>query len=175
MEIGTWNGNNSLKMIETALKNNEPSQVEYYGFDLFEEASTIILDDEFAKGKPPTMNAIKSKLEKTGARIHLYKGNTKEVLPEVIDYLPHMDFVFIDGGHSIETIENDWYYTQKVMSNNTIVIFDDYYNIDDVGCKKTIESINEEDYEIQILEPKDIFTKSWGVLEINFVKIKRKK
>jgi len=33
----------------------------------------------------------------------------------VINDLPKMDLVFIYGGHSIETIENDWRYTQKIM------------------------------------------------------------
>jgi hypothetical protein len=42
-----------------------------------------------------------------GAKIFLFKGDTREVLPKVVNTLPMMDFIFIDSGHSLETIEND--------------------------------------------------------------------
>jgi len=173
MEIGTWNGVHALEMIEEAKKHSSPKEIEYYGFDLFE-----LLDDkttlkEFAK-VPPSLEIVREKLERTNAKIHLYKGYTKDTFPRVINELPKMDFVFIDGGHSIETIKNDWEYVQRVIDEKTIVIFDDYWNKDDAGCKKVIEDIDKEKFEVTILPIQDKFKKEWGILKINFVKVKKR-
>jgi len=72
MEIGVWNGNHAIKMIEKAKKYWEAKDIEYYGFDLFEDLSEKMLKEEISK-QPPFMNEVKKKLEKTGARIQLYK------------------------------------------------------------------------------------------------------
>lgn len=121
------------------------------------------------------MEKVKKKLEKTGANIFLYKGNTKEILPKVVKELPKMDFVFIDGGHSLDTIKSDWNNVQKLMHNSTIVIFDDYYhNREDVGCQKIIKGIDKNFYEVEILPIKDIFKSKLGILEISFVQVKKK-
>ena len=37
MEIGVWNGNQSLQMITAAQKYHSPEEINYYGFDLFED------------------------------------------------------------------------------------------------------------------------------------------
>ena len=174
MEIGTYKGVNSYRMIETAKLFFPVNEIEYYGFDLFEEATNGKLEYEFSKGAPLSLSHVKLKLEKTGAKIFLFKGNTRKILPKVVKDLPIMDFVFIDGGHSIETIENDWKNVQEVMNENTVVIFDDFYNIDDVGCRKIIEKLDRHNFEVTILQPQDIFKKDWGTLKINFVKVMKK-
>jgi predicted O-methyltransferase YrrM len=173
MEIGTWNGNHALKMIKEAKKNFTPAEIHYYGFDLFE-----LLDDkttlkEFAK-IPPTFEAVRERLTKTDANVHLYKGYTQQILSKVINELPKMDFVFIDGGHNIETIENDWKNVQEIMDDKTIVIFDDYWNREDAGCRKVIENIDKNKYEVMILPIQDKFRKEWGILKINSVQVKKR-
>ena len=171
MEIGTWNGEHALQMIEEAKKNSPAGKVEYYGFDLFEMLDNGTALEEYAK-IPPTLEEVREKLAKTDAKISLYKGYTKETLPDVINDLPKMDLVFIDGGHSIETIENDWRYTQQVMDDHTIVIFDDYWNREDAGCKKVVDAIDKTKYEVTILPIQDKFKKEWGTLTINFVQVR---
>lgn len=173
MEIGTWNGEHALQMIEEAKKNPPPEEIQYYGFDLFELADSETTLQEFAK-IPPTLETVRGSLEKTNAKIHLYKGHTRDTLPKVINELPKMDFVFIDGGHSIDTIENDWKYVQEVMDEETIVIFDDYWNRDDAGCKKVVEGIDKTKFEVKILPNQDKFKKEWGILKINFVQVKKR-
>ena len=173
MEIGTWRGEHALEMIQEAKKYFAPEEIEYYGFDLFE-----LLDHENSVKEfsipPPPLEIIQNKLKKTGANIHLYKGYTKDTLPKVINELPEMDFIYIDGGHSIETIKNDWEYAQRLMHENTVVIFDDYWNRDDAGCKKVVEGIDKNNFKVEILPIQDKFKKEWGVLKINFVKVRRK-
>jgi len=173
MEIGVWNGNHAIKMIEEAKKTWKSEDIEYYGFDLFEDLNEKMLKEEFSK-KPPLLIEVKEKLKKTGAIINLYKGNTLKTLPEVIHKIPNMDFIFIDGGHSLKTICNDWKYSMQLMHNKTVVIFDDYYNREDIGCKKIVESINKKVFYVKVLEPTEEFKKDWGILHINFVKVVKK-
>jgi len=173
MEIGTYTGRHAETMIEEAKKYHPANEVEYYGFDLFEMLDKDTSAKEIAI-QPSPLEAVRNKLEKTGARLSLYQGYTKDTLPKVIDALPEMDFIYIDGGHSLETIDNDWKYSQRVMGQDTIVIFDDYWNRDDSGCKKLVSQMDRNKFNVEILPIQDRFKKDWGVLEINFVKVTRK-
>lgn len=171
MEIGTFDGKHALKMIKTA-KKFHGERVEYFGFDLFEGMNKKILEKEIAK-KPITKEETKNLLDTTGCKINLFKGFTEITLPQNIEKLPKMDLIFIDGGHSLETIKNDWYYSKKLMNKNTVVIFDDYWNRNNAGCKKIIENIDREKYKVKILPIQDWFPKKTGVLKINFVRVTR--
>jgi len=62
----------------------------------------------------------------------------------------------------------------QLMHDKTVLIFDDYYNREDTGCKKIIESINKKEFSVEILQPTDEFKKEWGVLKINFIKVIKK-
>ena len=176
MEVGTWNGERALEMIETAKKYNKAEDIEYYGFDLFDMMTDEIFKEEVSK-RPLSQEYIKGALEKTGAKIYLFKGFTKDTMPEVVSSLPKMDLIFIDGGHHIDTIKNDWYYSQKIMDDNTVVIFDDYWSGEwgkrkDAGCQSLIGEIDRSKFNVEILPIQDSFEKEWGVLKINFVKVK---
>lgn len=173
MEIGTWNGNHAATMIQSAKKHWSPGEIEYNGFDLYEDLDEETFNKEVSK-RPPSMKKVKEKLKRTGAKIALYKGNTLETLPKMVKKLPKMDFIFIDGGHSIETVNSDWKYSKKLMHENTVVIFDDYWNRDDGGCKRIVDSLDRKDFSVEILPPTDEIKKEWGVLRINFVKVTKK-
>ena len=176
MEIGTWKGERATKMIETAKKYSEAKDIYYYGFDLFEEITDELYVEEISK-MPSTKNEIEKVLRQTGANIILFKGNTTESLPKHIDSLPKMDFVFIDGGHTLATIENDWKYTQKVMDENTVVIFDDYWNDRvDSGAKPIVDAIDRETFDVEVLPRVDSFNNpDHGRLNIQFAKVTKKK
>lgn len=175
MEVGTWNGERAMQMIEIARKFYHASEVEYYGFDIFE----LMRDETFVKEvskKPPTMVEVEAKLHRTGAQIHLFKGFTESTMPSVLPTLPKMDLVFIDGGHSIETITNDWKWTQFAMSENTVVVFDDYWSGEwgkrkDAGCQSFIDSLDRTKFKVEILPIQDSFKKEWGTLKINFATV----
>ena len=173
MEIGVWNGNRSLQMITAAQKYHSPEKINYYGFDLFEDLTLEKFKEEVSK-MPPLKQEVEDKLRMTKSNINLFKGDTIQSLPENIAKLPKMDFIFIDGGHSLKTITNDWYCVQQLMHNETVVIFDDYWNRNDAGAKPIIEGIDKERFGVEILKPQDKFKKEWGILKINFVKVKRK-
>jgi predicted O-methyltransferase YrrM len=174
MEIGTWNGNNAKKMITTAAKFRGVTEIEYYGFDLFEGMTEALYEKEVSK-VPPTLQQVEARLKQTGAKITLYKGNTNTVLPEVIERLPSMDLVFIDGGHSVTTIANDWNALAPQLGPETIVIFDDYWtNRTDAGCKPVVDSINSQRYDVQVLPRVDHFDHpDFGRLDIALARVCR--
>ncbi len=180
MEIGTWNGEHSRQMIEQA-KIYSPD-VEYYGFDLFEASPILEKESQGSKGSPTTgrrlrVEEVQEKLNATGAKITLVKGDTNVTLQETS--LPFMDFVFIDGGHSLQTIQNDWDNVKKVMGLRTVVIFDDYYQDDEKGyadkngCKTLIHALDTDKFSVEILSGADTFKKPWGTVKISLVKVTR--
>ena len=175
LEIGVYTGKRSKEMLMAA--NVFSNNIEFYGFDLFENFKDKILKEEFSK-KPLKKKFIESKLAKYG-KINLYKGFTyKTLFPKFIKRNKKIDFIFIDGGHSIKTIDNDWSYVKKVMHKKTTVIFDDYYNdtkfTKRFGCNKLINSLDKNKYEIKIFSVADSFFIQNKKISNNIVRIKLK-
>lgn len=159
MEIGVLTGRNAEQMIRYA--QNYQSFVTYYGFDLFEDLNDIHRKAEnIMKNKPrPTYTSISEKLNNIeNAKIILIKGDTKVTLPKFKPFTD-IDFIFIDGGHSLETIENDWLFCSKLVNKKTIVLFDDYWHDRTTeGCMPLIARLQRDyswKYAIQVLEPID--------------------
>ncbi len=174
MEVGVWSGERARKMIGLASKYHPKESIHYYGFDLFETMDKDKFQKEVSK-QPPSMESIKEKLSKTGAEIHLIKGDTIHSLPELEGKLPEMDFIFIDGGHSLETIANDWEYASKLMGKGSVLIFDDYWSErTDAGAKATVDAINRSEFKVEIMPVVDTFEKTaFGRLVIQLAKVTR--
>ena len=179
MEIGLYNGKHAKQLIEVAKIFYPAREIHYYGFDLFEKLTEEDFVEEQAK-QPPTCAYVRQQLEKTGANIHLYSGYTRDTLPSfVAEFQPidtTLDFIFIDGGHSLETIACDWGFVKDLMSNKTVVLFDDYYGNDEskvggFGCQQLITALDRESYHVEILQPSDYFPKQWGLLKTNIIKV----
>jgi predicted O-methyltransferase YrrM len=155
LEVGTHNGRSASIMLEEAVKHN--ADVKYFGFDLFEDMTEEIAVKEHHGKKLPSMSIASQKLAPYYAT--LFKGDTKETLAEFRPDEP-VDFVFIDGGHSVETIESDWNNIKEVISDSSVVVFDDYYTErTDVGCKTLVDSLEEEGYDVQEIESGISFSK----------------
>lgn len=177
LEIGVYNGVHASNMILSASVNSPPSSIHYHGFDLFEDLSDSDFKEEYAK-RPLPYATIETQLIKSGAVIHLYKGNSKETLPKYLPEIGRVDIAFIDGGHSIETIESDWNNVKEIMDEKTIVLFDDYFlcnndELENVCCNQLIDSLDRSKYSVQFLEPSDTIKKEWGDLTIKMVMVKK--
>lgn len=151
-EIGVAQGDRAEEMVRYALKNN-PRCV-YFGFDLFEDITPEISEKEMNGKRVSPKEEVANRLRKIqqehpGFFFTLYKGNTNETLPNFVDEdieISNEDgltitskpsksqFVFIDGGHSVETIRNDW----SAFKNAPLVILDDYYEADPQGNRPDI-------------------------------------
>ena len=138
MEIGVADGENAKSMVIAASKNFPIEEVEYYGFDLFEWNSDS------------HMNRVMTKLKATGCSFKLFKGDSTITLPKVVENLPMMDLIFIDGGHDYPTVISDWENAKKLMKNETAVFF---HNYSFYGPKKVVDNISPNEYDVKILYP----------------------
>lgn len=170
LEIGTWNGEHALSMIRAAGRHCAPAEVEYHGFDLFEQIDDEKIAQEISK-RPPPREEVAARLRATGAQVHLVQGDTRETLPAAVPRLPPMDFVFIDGGHSYDTVASDWAAVERLLHPGTVVIFDDYWGESDAGTDRVVAGIDRGRYDVQVLDPEDQFVKEWGLLRVRFVRV----
>lgn len=130
METGTWNGTNAARMIVEAQKHNQ--DICYTGFDLFEDATEQTDKEEFNVKPHHRMADVERYLSQSGAQITLIKGNTRDALKQYT-----ADFAFIDGGHSLETIEHDY----QALKHSRVILFDDYYSPDQKGHMPDIRQV----------------------------------
>ena len=127
IEIGVWNGKRACWMAEAALKHSPA--VHYEGYDLFETASADTDRDELNAKPHNSIHRVSQRLQdfaatQPGFTFKLYRGNTRQVLRPC-----SADFVYIDGGHSVETIRHDY----EMTRDSPVVLFDDYYLPDAEG------------------------------------------
>lgn len=125
VEVGTQAGHSAVKMIRQAMKYRK--SIQYVGYDLFEDA-TKETDAEELNIKPHhTVEQVEGYIKQNcpGAEVHLIKGNTRQTLKPIT-----ADLCFIDGGHSIETIANDY----DKCKGSVVVVLDDYYVPDKSGA-----------------------------------------
>ena len=121
-EIGTWKGMRARKMLRHASYFH--SNPHYIGYDLFDDATPELNEKEWNGKGNYTIKVVDDYInqyntnEKLNATWELHKGNTNEILVET-----NVDFAFIDGGHSVETIANDY----AKLQNSKVIVFDDYY------------------------------------------------
>jgi predicted O-methyltransferase YrrM len=132
LEIGVYNGENAKSMVETAIQNVPPQEVEYYGFDFFSYHSSDLVG---------------RKLGKTGCKFRLFEGNTLDTLPEAVKTLPDMDLIFIDGGKSFAVAESDWENSKFLMHDGTGVFV---HNVGFSGVRRMVENIPREEFQVKI-------------------------
>ena len=178
MEIGVFDGTSAVAMIKEAAKKVPEEEIHFYGFDLFEEMTPQLRDEEwsFQTNVVPTIAEVKQRLESaTRARITLFKGNSRKTLPEHIDSLPKMDLIYIDGGHTIETTRNDWQYSSKLMKDDTVVYFDDYCDEMPFIGSYFIKNELSSDYHFEVMPETDIYPRKFGRLKAQLLMVRTKK
>lgn len=121
-EIGTHNGSSAIQFVDYLFP--KVHRLHYTGYDLFDMANTSTDNDEH-NGKGPgnfhvANRALEKRKEKYGKRFsyELIKGYTKDTLTTPQTF----DFVYIDGGHSYETVMHDY----SMVKDSTVIVFDDY-------------------------------------------------
>lgn len=174
VEIGTWSGNNALRMIQQAARYHPIEEITYQGFDLFDDMTGEQYRREYSKRGQP-FEVVLRRLEATRAHISLVKGDTKQTLyRNMIDgELEPAEFIFVDGGHSEETIKNDGDIALLALdaTDNGVIVFDDYYyNSTDegIGCNKFIHGLDGVKYKVNGLSHITITAdgKQIGMIEV---------
>lgn len=143
-EVGTWNGNRAIQMIQEAQKYND--DIKYVGFDLFAAQTERQRQRELSK-VGWDVEIVSKRITATGAEVRLISGDTRATIYQ----MPPADFYFIDGGHSERTIENDGYQTLRMMTDESVAVFDDYYHArkpEGMGCNKFIDNLPRDEFEV---------------------------
>lgn len=141
VEVGTHRGGRAMMMCQVALsyRNN----VHYIGYDLFEDATEETNTMEMNGKGAGSITAAQQKLDllkqhNPDFTYSLVKGNTRETLhgKNIM-----ADFVFIDGGHSVETIRGDY----EALKGSKYIVFDDFYvsgvDITKFGCNSVLANL----------------------------------
>ena len=80
------------------------------------------------EGCPETAGVAKEAFYKAGAKdIKLITGNFDDTLPNVINGLDQLDFVFVDGNHQKDATLKYFEWCLPKVHENTLLIFDDIY------------------------------------------------
>ncbi len=138
LETGTWNGGRAIEMALAAFENTD--KVDYYGFDLFEDATIETDKEEFNVKAHNTMEAVNKRLEEFKVKMKeknkifnfvLTKGNTRKTLKaeNLFNFLPDIDYAFIGGGDSIVTKQNDY----DCLKHIPVIIVDNFFAKDKDG------------------------------------------
>ena len=118
-EIGTHRAKTAEQICLHLLQNHK-CKLHYIGYDAFELATPDSDNDEI-NGKGPGdymyANHMLRRINNKNFKFKLIKGWTQDTLKP-----GKYDLVYIDGGHSYETVKHD--HEKLEMSN--IVVFDDY-------------------------------------------------
>ena len=121
-EIGTHNAKSAVQFVDACLKLN-PKLI-YYGFDIFDDVKNdeqFHLDEVNGKGagsfRTAKNNLRHRQTKNKKFKFKLTKGLTVDTLPQ-----SKYDFVYIDGGHSYETVKYDY----SMIKESKVIVFDDY-------------------------------------------------
>ena len=168
VEIGTCKGERAEMMIRAAVKHWD--DVEYIGFDLFETPP----EGEFSARTPPwPVSDVLDRLASLGATVTLVKGDTRKSIAE--EGWEAVDFVFLDGGHSDETVRSDFEAILPALNPGAPSMCDDYWNYPGGGgCNALVDGLDREKFDVSLLDPIDEFNKPYGVLRTRIARVVEK-
>ena len=139
LEVGVFHGVTARNVCEL-LHLIHKSDFKYIGLDLFEEndenKSEVIPSTYFSnpfkkiyfkyviKQNPYSKAAVEDLLKKFKDNITLIKGNSNLILKKID--MSKIDYVFLDGGHTYQTVKSDLECCLEVVQNNGTIMCDDY-------------------------------------------------
>ena len=165
LEVGVFHGVTARNICEL-LNTIHGDSFKYIGLDLFEEndenKNEIIPNTKFKnplktiyfkyikRQNPYSKIAVEELLNKFKENISLIKGNSNTVLQKI--EMSKVDYVFLDGGHTYDTVKNDLNCCIEVVSSSGTILCDDYDLVQAPGVKKAIdEFVNENKFNCEIL------------------------
>ena len=166
IEVGVFQGVTSRNICEKLYEINKENFL-FHGIDIFEDTNINIDNKEMTikhnkisnpfkhlifniilKKNLFSIDSIYSFLKKFKNNVQLYKGFSETELPKID--MSKIDMVFLDGGHSYETVRSDLSLILKGMKKNKIIICDDYDQVD-YGVKRAVDEILKQVTEIKQL------------------------
>lgn len=168
IEVGTWTGERALEMASAAVANGI-KDFYYTGFDMFDAMTPAKAAEEFNVKRSTTVPEVRTKVtawnkaKNVDYVFHLIAGDTRDTLPAyLIDYGKHVaDLAWIDGGHSVATIESDWDVCAKLVRPGGVILLDDFYSMIPeessyrFGCNRLVESLKKSGLAVEIFPEMD--------------------
>ena len=166
LEVGVFHGVTSRNVCNL-LNSIHGNNFKFTGIDIFTTETNLVKDEFIPKTKfsnplktiyykylirldPYSPESVKKLLKKYKNNINIIKGNSNEIIPEMIK--EKFDYVFLDGGHKYETVLKDLKYLTQIIKNNGVILCDDYDLTYAPGVKKAIdEYVKDNNYRCEIL------------------------
>ena len=166
LEVGVFQGVTSRNVCEKLNIIND-GKFSFHGVDIFEDTNNTVDNKEMTikhnKLSNPfkhllfniilkkdlfSIESIYKFLSKFKDKVHLYKGFSDTELLKVD--LSVIDMIFLDGGHSYETVSSDLSLILKRIKKGKVIICDDYDQIS-YGVKKAVDELKNQVSEIKEL------------------------
>ena len=164
LEVGVLEGATARNVCEIMYKLYG-NDFNYFGIDLFGHDMSANNEKEFTpisnkysnpfkfiyfnfilRHHPNSLEGVNYLLKKFNNSVNLYQGYSKNLLRKI--NLQSIDFVFLDGGHSYETVKEDLDILLENLKRNSVVVLDDY-DRKDYGVRKAADEVKDkfENYE----------------------------
>lgn len=157
-EIGTHHGGTAYQLVTHFAPRVD--NLLYYGYDVFD---TVKGDKDFAlkerNGKGAgSLQRAKLTIEKAQKEYNhitykLFQGPTTDTLVKPIAF----DFVYIDGGHSYETVKHDY----SMVKDSKIIVFDD---VKILGVNRNIKELQEQGVNVELVRT-EVSKHVWAVIK----------
>ena len=120
------NSNNNKEFTPISKRYSNPLKFIYFNYIL--------------KNHPNSLKGVNYLLKKFTNSIDLHQGYSKDLLRKI--NLNTIDFIFLDGGHSYETVKDDLNIILDNSKKNSILVLDDY-NQKEYGVKKAADEVKD--------------------------------
>jgi len=166
IEVGVFQGVTSRNICQK-LHEIHKDEFKFHGIDIFEDTNNEIDNHEMTKKHNRLSNPFKhlifniilkknlfsiesigTFLKKYKNNVQLHKGYSDTELPKID--MVNIDMIFLDGGHSYETVKSDISIILKNIKKNKIIICDDYDQTT-YGVKKAVDEFKNQVSEIKEL------------------------
>ena len=165
LEVGVFQGVTARNVCEV-LKEIYQNEFKYIGIDLF-SSSNLLFDKKektlkqskisnpfknfyfnfLRKENLNSKKAVSRLLKKFNNNISLYEGYSDKILNSID--ISYIDMVFLDWGHSYETVKKDIKILITKLKKNKIIICDDY-DQKNFGVKRAVDEFKSE-YKIEMV------------------------
>ena len=166
LEVGVFQGVTSRNICEKLNIIND-GKFSFHGIDIFEDSNNTVDKKEMTTKHNKLSNPFKHLLfniilkkdlfsidsiyeflKRYKDNVHLYKGFSDTELLKVD--LSAIDMIFLDGGHSYETVSSDLSLILKKIKKGKVIICDDYDQTT-YGVKKAVDELKDQVSEIKEL------------------------
>ena len=175
LEVGVFQGVTARNVCEV-LKEIYQNEFKYIGIDLF-SSSNLLFDKKektlkqskisntfknfyfnfLRKENLNSKKAVSRLLKKFNNNISLYEGYSDKILNSID--ISYIDMVFLDGGHSYETVKQDLKILITKLKKNKIIICDDY-DQKKFGVKRAVDEFRLE-YKIEMVNERIVKILTW--------------